>query len=757
MKNTQYTDGFSLLPFFLFCFLWVMLPMEAACRYKIGVVHSYEKSYSDAGRYCQILEKELAANGIASEINELFMNCNELRYHDELARASFFIDELDKWGADVIVIFDNQATYSLLKCDNPKLRNIPVVFSGVYYPDEELIRQYPNVNGFVDIPDYVSNIEMIERIMGNSRIVVMSGSNMIDGHIWDSLLEQCNRAGIETYEGDLLEHVLDHRVVKNAYEEKSDEFYNERIDTTVVVRMMTESMPLRTIQVAARGSETYLMLTSRTYNSMDAFEFFANPSFAVINEGFGSNTKMLGGYFTPIEIQLREVAKSVSLRLQGEMPEQQIVQCRKEYVLNWNVLQRYGISMEDLPPEYHVMYIPFSVRYRYLILSGCVLGVVLVLSVFGYLMHSLGRERRRKKEALRKLRYKHETLSLAIEGGTTYAWRREEGGLIFDPQFYKLINHPTPFITRKQLLAFIHPDDGDRFYKDFLRSNGYSNSKEQYRCKFSGEYQWWEFRYSCFFNDKQKPVVTGLLQNIQEVEDREAELIQARYIAEQAELKQSFLNNISHEIRTPLNTIVGFSNLLINGPEISEEEKQEFVNIINVNNDLLLNLINDILELSRIDSGAVSFTRQEKDVRTLLSGYYQAFSAQVKPALNFIKDFPEENAVINVDIMRLQQVVTNFLTNANKFTDSGYIKLGYGCDSDEGTVRIFVEDTGKGIPAGELELIFSRFFKHDEFAQGTGLGLSICRSIVDKMDGSIEVESEEGKGSRFTVVLPLLK
>ena len=249
-------------------------------------------------------------------------------------------------------------------------------------------------------------------------------------------------------------------------------------------------------------------------------------------------------------------------------------------------------------------------------------------------------------------------------------------------------------------------------------------------------------------------VVTGLLQNIQEIKDRETELIEARNIAEQAELKQSFLNNMSHEIRTPLNAIVGFSSILADTLQTDDEEIKEYVNIINVNTELLLNLVNDILELSRIDSGVVSFIQQDKNVRTLLESYYRTFHVQVKPGLEFLCDFPEEDYTVSVDPMRLQQVVTNFLSNANKFTESGYIRLGYRYIAEEDKVSIFVEDTGKGIPKNELEMIFSRFYKRDEFAQGTGLGLAICQGIVLRLHGQIRVESEVGKGSRFSVLLP---
>lgn len=738
----------------LSCILWATLYSHAAHRYKIAIIHSYEKNYYDADRYRHILEKELKANGVSFELKELFMNSDELLYYDEMARASFFIDELDKWGADAIGIFNNQATYSLLKCGNPKLRHIPVVFSGVYHPDSDLIHEYPNVTGYVDIPDYVSTIRMIEHIMGKSRIVVMSGSGMIDSQMWANIEEQCHNAKIETFTGDIFQHVLTHRVVKDPYKEKKESFYNEKIDTTIVMRLMNETMPLRTIQQVARGSETFLMLTSRTYNSQNAPDFFLNPSFAVINEGFGVNDKMLGGYFATLETQLKDMAKGISLRLQGKMPEQQITQSQKQYVLNWNVMRHYNISDQNLPPEYQLMYIPFSVRYRYYILTGIILGGVSVLFLIVFLTYSLIRERKRKKEALRNLLYEHKTLKLSIEGGTTFAWRKVKGNLSFDSHFYKLINYPHTFITLEQILTFIHPDEHERFRSSFLQDHKDSNYKEEYRCKFSGEYEWWEFRYSYTNNGDGTFVVTGLLQNIQEIKNREAELIQARLLAERAELKQSFLNNMSHEIRTPLNAIVGFSNILIKDPNLAEEEKQEFVDIINLNNDLLLNLINDILEMSRIDSGSVSFVLNEADVRTIVSACYQTFSVQIKPSLKFLQDFPEEDVTIRVDTMRLQQVITNFLTNANKFTSTGYIKLGYRYFADKNVVRIFVEDTGIGMPADELEMIFSRFYKHDEFAQGTGLGLSISRGIIDGMNGEIEVESEEGKGSCFTIVLP---
>ena len=192
------------------------------------------------------------------------------------------------------------------------------------------------------------------------------------------------------------------------------------------------------------------------------------------------------------------------------------------------------------------------------------------------------------------------------------------------------------------------------------------------------------------------------------------------------------------------------------GKDLSEEEKQEFISIINDNTDLLLKLVNDVLELSRIESGNMSFNYREESVRSLLNSIYNTHQLTISSPLKFIKEFPEGDVFVHIDNMRMTQVITNFLNNAKKFTKSGHIKLGYHHQPASHEVHIFVEDTGAGIPKEELQIIFDRFYKHNEFAQGVGLGLSICKVIVEKMQGRIEVTSEINKGSRFTVVLPCL-
>ena len=529
------------------------------------------------------------------------------------------------------------------------------------------------------------------------------------------------------------------------------------LDTTKIVRMTSDSIAIRHLMWLGRGDNTLLLYTKRDYTTKRVGMLFDNPTFQTINEGFGFADYLLGGYFTPLESQIRYMATGIKERLEGRMPRQQVTECAKQYVLNWHVLQKYGIPLESIPVEYTVMYIPFSERYRYHILVGSILGAVFVLTVIVLLSFSLLHERRRKREALRNLLYEHETLCLAIEGNSTYAWRLEGDSVSCDSQFCELIHHRSGRLLLNEITPYIHPGDLPVFRKNIASRHERTHHKGQYRCNFTGEFQWWEFSYNTIHTPGHAPIIAGLLQNIQELKDHEQELIESRELAEQAELKQSFLNNMSHEIRTPLNAIVGFSDMLANEPEFSDEERQEFVDIINTNTKLLLKLVGDVLELSRIESGNLTFIFQRESVRQLLDDVYQTHSLLIQPPLQFLKDFPPEDVQVNVDPMRLTQVLTNFLNNANKFTKEGSIQLGYCCPSGMSEVHLYVEDTGIGIPHSEQKMIFERFYKRSEFSQGVGLGLSICVLIVEKMGGRIELRSEEGRGSRFTVVLPCIE
>ena len=758
MKHIKAVAGYILI---LSLCLVCAHPAHAETR-RIALIHSFEPGYPPAAKALELLQKEFSLLGLDCDVREYYLDCDRYMEEAENLRMAGFVDDLSAWGAELIAVLDDQAAYALMACRHPLAHEIPVVFSGVNYPNISLLLQYPNITGYADTPDYLRTIRMIESIMGKSRICLMKGQVFLDRKIWHALNEQCRGQGfaiVTSTEGAYFAGSSYHRVRER--ETISPILKRQNIDvlldTTKIVRMTSDSIAIRHLMWLGRGDNTLLLYTKRDYTTKRVGMLFDNPTFQTINEGFGFADYLLGGYFTPLESQIRYMATGIKERLEGRMPRQQVTECAKQYVLNWHVLQKYGIPLESIPAEYTVMYIPFSERYRYPILIGSILGAVFVLTVIVLLSFSLLRERRRKREALRNLLYEHETLCLAIEGNSTYAWRLEGDSVSCDSQFCELIHHRPGRLLLDEITPYIHPDDLPAFRKNIAARHERTHHKGQYRCNFTGEFQWWEFSYNTIHTPGHAPIIAGLLQNIQELKDHEQELIESRELAEQAELKQSFLNNMSHEIRTPLNAIVGFSDMLANEPEFSNEERQEFVDIINTNTKLLLKLVGDVLELSRIESGNLSFTFQQESVCRLLDDVYQTHSLLIRPPLQFLKDFPPEDVQVNVDPMRLTQVLTNFLNNANKFTKEGSIRLGYCCPSGMSEVHLYVEDTGIGIPHSEQKMIFERFYKRSEFSQGVGLGLSICVLIVEKMGGRIELRSEEGRGSRFTVVLPCIE
>ena len=308
-------------------------------------------------------------------------------------------------------------------------------------------------------------------------------------------------------------------------------------------------------------------------------------------------------------------------------------------------------------------------------------------------------------------------------------------------------------IGRTDFEIFPERADSERFRRDdleLIRTHERIDMQETYVAA-TGETRIVQTLKALVPMEGREPLLIGISWDITNFQNIEQELIKARIKAEQSDrLKTAFLANMSHEIRTPLNAIVGFSNLLPSA-ETLEEEKL-YSSIINQNSEILLQLINDILDLSKIEAGTLEYVRQPMNLGEICRNIYQIHKDRVQEGVILILDNQDEDLIIEEDRNRIAQVITNFLTNAGKFTLSGEIRFGFKVNNQ--CIRFYVKDTGIGIAPDKVGHIFDRFVKLNSFIQGTGLGLSICKTIISHLGGEIGVSSQEGKGSTFWFTLP---
>ncbi len=327
------------------------------------------------------------------------------------------------------------------------------------------------------------------------------------------------------------------------------------------------------------------------------------------------------------------------------------------------------------------------------------------------------------------------------------------------PQWYHNLGETedTPLSRVIGVYSHVHPDDRAAILESIRRvkAGEITSFGHDLRINPGGNETWTRINVmrNPMNNDPAKIEMVCINFDITELKRTEINLIEAKNKAEVSDrLKSAFLANMSHEIRTPLNAIVGFSNLLTETDDI--EERREYMHVVSENNDLLLKLISDILDLSKIEAGTFDFNYGAVDVNQMCDEAIRTIGLKVqgRPVeLRFGSHEPE--CRILGDKNRLMQIITNFLNNALKFTEKGSITLGYVRTEHE--IRFSVEDTGAGIPRDQLNSVFERFVKLNSFAQGTGLGLSICKSIVEQMGGRIGVESEQGAGSCFWFSIPV--
>lgn len=356
-------------------------------------------------------------------------------------------------------------------------------------------------------------------------------------------------------------------------------------------------------------------------------------------------------------------------------------------------------------------------------------------------------------------------IKMALSTSSIFPWffDMKKGKMVIDARYFDYTGIPTKdyTMTVEEYIDRLHPEDRAFVSNVFtLHLNGeHYPYPVPFRLRRGDDsYEWFAAQSTYLGQLKNLPFrIVGICMSTQAHKDIEETLIKARDRAEQSDkLKSAFLANMSHEIRTPLNAIVGFSTLLTGGEiDPHSNDAKEYVALISKNCDYLLSLVSDMLDLSRIESGTMEYVLSEYSLNRFFKEIYEKYACRFPADIKLNLQLPSCDIRIITDPLRLGQVVGHLIDNAIKFTTEGQIDMGYTLSGDGRYVRLYISDTGCGIPSGQTSKIFERFYKVDSFVQGAGLGLSLCKIITERLGGQISVSSLLKRGSRFTLKFPL--
>ncbi len=739
-------------------------------------MYSSSPYYDCYGNFEELLRQEFRKQGIEPIFDKFYLDFNTVAPEEGIKNMEAYLEIIKDKPVALILTVGDQAASALFTTRHRLLSSVPVVACNVHFPDEKLIKEYERRKVYVlrDAPGFQRNIDFIKSLRPQVGIDVIYNIDLtpLGRKSFDLLtrfadrkemrLLGCGSAFSAEPEYKELQEMVEHYNLMPA--RAGSHVGKDEITISLCPFRYTKGTSLLVdMEKSKSGQEKEVFLLDKfDQMSLPITKALNIPSFSCIRQGFGEDAKIVGGYMATDEISARTAADfSVRLMNKEKIGMPKIRDMEKEYVLDWTYFSAYAdFDVENVPEDVRIINYSFYDRYRnelYFLTGLFILAFILVL-VSWLRIRRRSREERKNLEMLEEI---HKRLTLSMDGGRVALWDIQGDNIEFDENYTRLVGMEQRTFVRTDFLKYAYPDDVsllNSLYETLHQST--DMHVRRVRFSFSEEnYRWYELRCRSLKDAKGRIMLAGVMQDIQLQVEREEQLIQAKQMAENAELKQSFLNNMSHKIRTPLNAIVGFTNLLVGegGDEIEPEEKKAMLEIINRNNELLLKLVNDVVEISRLDSGNLDLEIKEWNMTTVVKEIYMAYQALIKPSLQFHLVLDESLSLpVRIDRMRFIQVISNFLNNADKFTRSGSVTLGCSVDKEHRKVSVYVQDTGKGIDEKELMMIFDRFYKTDEFEQGSGLGLSICKVIIERLCGRIEVQSEVGKGSRFTVILSLM-
>ena len=837
--------------------------------YNVLFIQSYTKNTPWHSLLTENLENGLDKGGVKANITTEYLNADYWSFASECFIMRRICERARQRKTDLIVTSSDEAFFTLTHCGDSLPYQIPVVVSGIKYPDERVFERMPNVSGYVSKTDFDVLLDAAVRMFPSRReLVCLSDSSFLSLKGVKAVEESWERIKSNYPEHELKVLNVQAKSLNsiitsicydyNAYKHiviapkwipflslklKAPVFTSQNLAMTNGVLCVYDAVPGEDAFAAGRQAASILKGKSPASLEVKDFggkllfdykqlQFFRVDTNRAESKGIILNIPLMeryrvwfilfyslivGALVLLVAWLFRANRRESRKRIHAQtrlLIQHRLVEQRDEFdnifcsirdglitydtdlrihFVNRPLLQMLGLSSETYTSRFYEGQMAGSIFRIYMngenILQDLLKKVRTgkrpisipekafmqenhqgtYFPVSGEVVPIFANEKmtgmaivcRNISEEEMQRRF----FNMAVEESSIYPWQYNmhmnrfhfPGGLLRRFGY----TGDTDLLARDEMDTLIHPEDllHTRRNFDAILLGNEINSRMSFRLKsVDGSYEWWEFRSTAYdgLTVDTPYMVLGVCQSIQRYKDTEEALIAARDRALQADkLKSAFLANMSHEIRTPLNSIVGFSDVLAVGGS-TEEEQQSYYQIIKTNSDLLLRLINDILDLSRLEANRVTLTWEECDVVQLCSQVVASVSFSRQSSENqFLFTTSFESFRMVTDVQRMQQVMINLLSNANKFTKCGKITLDFSVNEETQMAVFSVTDTGCGIPKEKQGLVFERFEKLNEYAQGTGLGLSICKLIVHKWKGSIWIDPDYTGGARFVFSHPL--
>ena len=730
---------------------------------KIVVIFSQHERVHCYGDFRESLEKALKKKHINAHLSYFYLDCEKWSHNEEVAEARRKHRKAGSNGIpDMVMTIGDEVTYSVMTTRDSMIRTVPVVFGAVAFPNEGMLRRNPNLVGYKDSTNIVENIYLAGRLCGIHAVNTLLSSHYLD--------KMCKKRIKEQIAGrtDIIDNIGWERTLYEIFHLPPEMYsitpfslYNLQQNTHMDTKQDSLGNENLMLAMSRFTKMTYVQMKYDTESQMMVNMSSTKPMLTATWLDFGApESRFIAAYFAGAETIANDVARVAAEIFNGKKTTDITVGIHtKKYWMDWKVDKKHGYTKDKLTEDFTILNMPFKDRHPKLYLfinygSGIIAVIVIIV-----LLRIVIKERKLKHNALKQVERENLLYNMAVENSHTFAWERCGEYIYLSDTFWHHYRQQPHVCDVEEFVGMIHPD----YRKEYLNGVEMVNQGDSYsgevKADFyrNGEWHWYQIRGKGVFDKNGKYVRSyGMLLKVDDYKLKEFQLDEARRLAEEATLKESFLANMSHEIRTPLNAIVGFSQLLaMPDSDYAPEEKAMFIDAILTNNDLLLKLVNDIVDLSCVESGEMKFVIKTYSARAILSRAYNKYNSTVPDNLEFRLSMPEDGSDENVDVdeNRLDIIFNNLISNAVKYTNEGSITVGWQRATGKYKVEIFVEDTGCGLSDDDAKMVFCRFYKKDKFQQGTGLGLSICKAVAIRLDGNIMVKSKLGEGTRFSVYL----